>query len=80
MINPLSEKETKTFDLKVLDKGGNVQYYLPKPIDVTKNVRASPFAYASVTSSSPVVGQSGIYSFSLTLGVNTPAGFGGSML
>lgn len=48
VINPLSEKETKSFELKVLDKGGNVQYYMPKPIDVTANVRASPFAYASV--------------------------------
>ena len=68
--NPKTTEETLDFSLTVNDELGNLQYKYVG-MKQTLKMHPSPFQFASVTSSSPVNGVSSIYTFTLTLGVDT---------
>ena len=71
VTNPFTTEETGSLRLEVYDKYDGLQYIAS---DEDKHfVRPSPFAFAFVQSGSQINGVSSIYTFSLTIGVDTPA-------
>lgn len=74
-MNPLNSATTDPFAMQVFDSFGNLEYSMnPSNNPFTLYVNPSYFAFAFVQSSSVQNGASSIYTFSITLNVDTPAG------
>lgn len=68
--NPHNSIQTGSFSVNVYDANGNLQYtYGGNPVYMM--FRPQPFLYAMVSSSSPATGVSSLYTFTLTLSVDT---------
>eukprot|EP00347_Sterkiella_histriomuscorum_P020194 403338738 len=67
--NPKTSRETDTFKLSIYDGNNNLQYVYSDT--QTFRMQPSPFQYAMISKNSSVTGESTIYTFTLTLAVDT---------
>lgn len=70
--NPKNSKPTDSFAFRVLDSAGNEEFVFSQILQL--QMVPQPFEFAVVSSSSPVNGQSALYTFTLTFSVDTPIG------
>jgi hypothetical protein len=69
--NPKDTQETGNFTFEIYDALGQLQYYHRMPPEYTSKMQTAPFLYSLVTSDSPEVSASALYTFTLTLSVDT---------